>query len=227
MSSEESPDRRPAIQNHLGRKRQKCGGAFKRVGASPRIGPPRSDTRPPVARQPKGPYLSVPETVVDPRPPVPQKPLTASALTLLESYYRLDTFALAIEDGAPVEWVGERILGVRKVRAYEILREIGEHASLEAWFRQRALAGMASGRIGRGRQTEPCPLADAFFITLAGGQAEAMSCVRCLAGASRADIQAADDDDHNEAVSEVRDYMVHSRLMWRLRTGGGEMQPAR
>jgi hypothetical protein len=169
-----------------------------------------------VARQPKGEYLSVPETVVDHRPPVPQKPLTASAVALLEYYYKLNAFLVATEEKAPIEWAAERILGVRKRRAYLILREIDAHADLEDWLRQKVLAGMGSGRIGRGRQTEPSPLADAFFIALAGGVAEARSCARCLAGAARADLQAAARDDEDEADAEVRDYMVHSGLLWRL-----------
>jgi hypothetical protein len=28
-------------------------------------------------------------------------------------------------------------------------------------------------------------------------------------------------DDHDEAASEVLDYMVHSGLLWRLQPGGG------
>ena len=222
MSSEESPNRRPAIRTQLGRKRQKLGGTLERLCASPRIGPPRSDIRPPAARQPKGEYPSVPETVVDLRPPVPQKPLTASAIALLELYYRLNTFVMATEEKAPVEWAAERILGVRKTRAYAIQREIDAHADLKAWFRQKVLVGMGRGRIGRGRQTRRSPLADAFFIALAGGVPEARSCVRCLAGTSRADLQAAACDDPDEAAAEVRDYMVHSRLLWRLHADGGE-----
>ena len=81
MSSEQSPDRRRAIPTQRGRKRQKLGGTLQRFWAYHRIGPPRSDTRPAAARQPKGEYQSIPDTVVDHRPPVPQKPLTASALT--------------------------------------------------------------------------------------------------------------------------------------------------
>jgi hypothetical protein len=221
MSTDESPSRRRAIPTQRGRKRQKLGGALQRFWACPGIGPPRSDTRPPVARQPKGEYLSVPETVVDHRPPVPQKPLTASALSLLEFYYKLDTFLMATEEKAPVEWVAERILGVGKARAYGILHEISVHGDLEAWFCHKALAGMERGRIGRGRQTEPSPLADAFFIALAGGVAEARSCARGLAGAARADLQAAARDDDDDADTEVRDYMVHSGLLWRLRPDGG------
>ena len=220
MSSEEPPNRRPAIQTQLGRKRQKLGGTLQRLWASPRIGPPRSDIRPAAARQPKGAYQSVPDTVVDHRPPVPQKPLTASAVALLELYYRLNTFVMATEEKAPVEWAAKCILGVRKRRAYAILREIGAHADLEAWLRQKVLVGMGSGRIGRGRETRPSALADAFFIALAGGESEARSCARCLAGATRADLQAAARDDHDEAASEVRDYMVHSGLLWRLRPHG-------
>jgi hypothetical protein len=219
LSSEPSPDRRQAIRTQRGRKRQKLGGTLQRFWASPRIGPPRSDIRPPAARQRKGERPTVPETVVDHRPPVSQKPLTASALALLELYYKLNVFVMATEEKAPVEWVAERILGVRKVRAYAILHEISVHGDLEAWFRHKVLAGMERGRIGRGRQTRPSPLADAFFIALAGGQSQARSCARCLAGAARADLQAAARDDDDD--DEVRDYMVHSGLLWRLRAGGG------
>jgi hypothetical protein len=45
--------------------------------ARPRIGPPPNDTRPAAARQPKGEYQSVPDTVVDHWPLVSQKPITA------------------------------------------------------------------------------------------------------------------------------------------------------
>jgi hypothetical protein len=174
-----------------------------------------------MARQPKGDYASVPDTVVDHRPPVCQKPLTSSALRLLELYYKLNAFVMATEEKAPVEWAAQRILGLRKRRAYAILREIGACADLEGWFRQRALAGMQSGRIGRGRQTRPSALADAFFIALAGGVPEAKGCARCLAGAARVDMQEVARDDHDEAASEVLDYMVHSGLLWRLHPGGG------
>ena len=125
-------------------------------GRLPVLVGPRSDTRPAAARQSKGEYPSVPDTVVDPRPPVPQKPLTASAVALLELYFKLSAFVMATEEKAPVEWAAERILGVREARAYAILREIGAHRDLEAWLRQRVLVGMGSGRIGRGRETRPC-----------------------------------------------------------------------
>jgi hypothetical protein len=221
MGIEQSASRRRAIQTQRGRKTRKLGGTHQRFWASHQIGPPASDTRPPMARQPKGEYASVPDTVVDHRPPVSQKPLTACALRLLELYYKLNVFVTAIEENAPVEWAAEQILGLRKRRAYAILHEIRACTDLENWLRQRALAGMQSGRIRRGRETLRSPLADAFFIALAGGVPEARSCARCLAGAARADIQAAAPDDHDEAASEVHEYMVHSGLIWRLRQERG------
>ena len=217
MSSQQSAERRRAIQTQRGRKTQKLGGTHQRFWTSRGIGPRQCDTRPPMARQPKGDYASVPHTVVDHRPPVCQKPLTQHALRLLELYYRLNVFVMAIEEKAPVEWAAGRILSLRKRRAYAILREIGACADLEDWLRRKVLAGMQSGRIGRGRQTRPSPLADAFFIALAGGVSEARGCARCLAGAARVDMQEAVRDDHDEAASEVLDYMVHSGLLWRLR----------
>jgi len=169
-----------------------------------------------VSKLPKGPYQSVPDLVVDSRPPVPQRPLTAAAENLLELYFRYDTFLMAIEELAPVEWAGERILGVRKARAYAIQREIAEHGGLDAWFCQKVLEGMSTGRIGRGRETLPSRLADAFFIALAGSQAQARSCAQCLAGNAKADLEKAYREDLNPVASEVRDYSVHSRLLWRL-----------
>jgi hypothetical protein len=107
--------------------------------------------------------------------PVAQKPLTASALAVLELFYRLNVLVMATEEKASVEWAAERILGVRKARAYAILRQIGAHADLEAWLRQKVLVGMGSGRIGRGRQTRPSALADAFLISFNGSESPEMA----------------------------------------------------
>ncbi len=221
MSSEKLPNPCPAIQTQRGRKRRKLSGTLQPLWASPRVGRPGSDTRPAAARQSKGEYQSVPDTVVDPRTPVAQKPLTTSAVALLELYYKLSAFVMATEEKAPVEWAAECILGVRKARAYAILREIGAQRDLEGWLRQKVLMGMESGQIGRGRATQPSALADAFFIALAGGESKARSCAQCLAGATRADLRAAASEDYDEAVSEVRDYMVYSGLLWRLHPPGG------
>jgi hypothetical protein len=135
---------------------------------------------------------------------------------LLELYYRLDAFLLAIEQRAPVEWAGKRFLGVAKNRAYAIQREIDKHGGLEGWLYRKALDAMNAGRIGRGRETQPSPLADAFFIALAGGEDAARSCANCLAGNAVADLRQAHCEDPDPIASEVRDYLVHSRLVWRL-----------
>ncbi len=72
-------------------------------GASGPIGAPWIDTRPPLARVSKGEYPSVPDIIVDHRPPVVQKPITASAVNLLRFYYKLSVFLTAAEERAPVE----------------------------------------------------------------------------------------------------------------------------
>ena len=107
MRIEPSAELRRTIQTQRGRKTQKLGGTLQRFWASHRIGPPRCDTRPPMARQPKGEYASVPDAVVDHRPPVSQKPLTTYALRLLELYYKLNVFVMATEEKAPIEWAAE------------------------------------------------------------------------------------------------------------------------
>jgi hypothetical protein len=157
----------------------------------------------------------VPEVVVDRRPPVPKKPVTASALKLLELYYRMNAVVMATEERVPIEWIAERILGVRKARAYAIQREIAAHADLEAWFRWKVLDAMRRGRIGGGRSTRPSRMADAFFIALAGGEAEARNCAQSVAEQALGKLKAGC-TDRDAADFEVRDYLVHSRLLWRL-----------
>ncbi len=76
------------------------------------------------------------------------------------------------------------------------MREIGAHANLE---------------------TRPSPPTDAFFIALIGGEAEARSCGQCLAGATRPELPPAACQEADQAESEVRDYMIYSGLLWRLR----------
>jgi hypothetical protein len=159
----------------------------------------------------------VPDSVVDGRRQVPQKPLTRAARGLLEFYFRLNAFIMAIEESAPIDWAGARILGLRKTQAYAIQQEIAAQGDLEAWFRHKVLEGMSHGRIGRGRQTRSSRLADVFFIALAGGEAEARHCALCLAGNTQADLQEAAGVDPDPCAAEVRDYMVYSGLLWRLR----------
>jgi hypothetical protein len=215
MYHEESLNRETLIPTQRGRKRWKIGGTFQAYCARPGFGLPGTDTRPPAARQPRGPYESVPGRLVDRRPPVPQKPITTTALKLLELYYRLNGVVMATEERVPIEWIAARILGVRKRRAYAIQREIAAHGDLECWFRHKALDAMRRGRIGGGRETQASRLADAFFITLAGGEAEARECARLVVGHELSELEAVG-DDRAAADAEVREYLVHSRLLWRL-----------
>ncbi len=131
-------------------------------------------------------------------------------------YFRLNAFVMAIDERVPIEWIGEKLLKVRRRRAFQIHYEIAEHGDLEGWFRHKALEGMSRGRIRRGRATQSSRIADAFFIALAGGEPEAKCVAYRLAGNSQADLQPAADDERQAADAEVRDYMVHSRLLWRL-----------
>ena len=163
----------PARAGKAGRLRYR--GRSSACMAPPRIGSPANHTRPAAARQSKGEYPSVPDTVVDPRPPVPQKPLTASAVALLELYYKLSAFVMATEEKAPVEWAAERILGVRKAGLRDPARD-------RRTRRPRGLAPPEGAR-GHGERADrpgprdpACALADAFFIALAGGESEARSC---------------------------------------------------
>jgi len=204
------------IPTQRGRKLRRINGTLRPFAAVPTIGPPRGDIRPPIARQPKGPYLTMPDLIVDRRPRYPRKPLTTASRKLLEAYYRLNVFVLALEEMAPHEWAGERILGLRRNRMYKIQHEIAEYADLEAWFRRKALEGMTRGRIHRGRVTQPSMMANAFFIALAGGVPQARALAHQVAGNSRADLVYAADDDRKAADSEVRDFIVHSRLLWRI-----------
>ncbi len=219
MTRVQLPNGGLAITTERGRKRWKIGGTFRTFRTRKAFGSPRSGTRTPAAR---GPFASAPDSVVDRRPPVPQKPLTPAALKLLELYFRLNAFVMATEENAPVEWAAARLLGVRKARAYAIQREIDAHADLEAWFRQKALDGMSRGRIGRGRETQPSRLADAFFIALAGGVSDARDCGRCLIANRQADLRVTVSRDGDAAASEVRDYLVYSGLLWRLSASGDQ-----
>jgi hypothetical protein len=163
----------------------------------------------------------VPDSILDQRPLLPQESLSAAALKLLEWYFRLNAFVMATEETVPVEWAAAHILGVRKARAYAIQREIAAHLDLEAWFRHKVLDGMSRGRIGRGRQTRPSRLADAFFIALAGGESETRRFGQWLAGNVQATMQETAHDTRDPAASEVRDYLIHSRLLWRLGANRG------
>jgi hypothetical protein len=153
--------------------------------------------------------------VIDHRPEIRQKPLTRAAIKLLEAYMARETFWWAIHAMLfPVEWSGRTYLRVGKTRAFEVLRELEEFDSPHAWFRGRALLGMSEGEIGRGRETQGSPLADSFFVALAGGQSE-IGTLRCQVSSQRSVDVREIHRGQSEIEREITDYAVYSRLIWR------------
>ncbi len=221
MSSDESPNRRPAVQRSV------AGNGGSLAGRSSAFGRPHVLVRhgaTPGPPQPGNPRVSTRRSPrrswtfgrLSPRNRSRPPPSPCSSCTTGSTPSSWRPRRKPPSSGPPsASWACARRGPTRSCA------RSAAHADLEAWFRQKVLAGMDRGRIGRGRQTRPSPLADAFFIALAGGEPEARNCARCLAGAARADLQAAARDDPDQAASEVRDYLVHSRLLWRLRPDGG------
>lgn len=128
---------------------------------------PRNDTQPPMAKRPKGPYLDPKRFFVDGRRPVPVKPISKSAIDLLEDYHRRRAFEEAIDAGAPVEFAGRALLRVNRTQAFNIQKSMPDGAY--AWFEMEFAFRLARGKIAEGRATERCPLADHFYIELSGG----------------------------------------------------------
>ena len=104
---------------------------------------------------------------------------------------------------------------MKKVRAYEVLRELEEAEEPEDWFTEQALRGMRDGKITRGRETEASKwAADAFFTNLAGGFLYLRYYQNMFIGHKSIDldqIRKGKDDVH----AEVLDYLVYSHLIWR------------
>jgi hypothetical protein len=198
-----------------GRKLQKTGGgSYQRVTRA-RTCAPTTDTRPPSSKYPKGSYLSAPRIIEDTRSSVEQRPLTKAAEKLLADYYRRTAFNDAVREGAPVEWAGEHILRVKKVRAHEILNELVAHGGAWEWFIHSALQMMSEGKIGRGRETLKSRLATAFFTTLAGGE-RGLTYIRAQLGCKEKISLDQVRRHQHEDYAEVIDYLAYSQLLWRL-----------
>jgi hypothetical protein len=201
----------PALRR--GRKLQKAGGGSFRPFATATAGPPSDDTRPHSSKYPKGSYLTPPRLVEDRRPCLEERPLTKAAEKLLAEYYKRLSFVGACEDGASVEWAGRHLLGVKKVRAYEIRTEIEECGGVWGWFHASVLQMMDDGRIGRGRGTKKSRVADAFFVALAGGE-PGLTYLRAQCGcADKMELERIA-EQQGGAQGEALDYLVHSHLLW-------------
>jgi hypothetical protein len=166
-------------------------------------------------RKPIRPYIDPPEVVTDGRPDARHKALTETAQGLLAELWRRYAFAYACEMGTPVDWAGDRILGVRRQRAYQIRKESATIDDVHAWFVAAVMDAMRRGKIARGRDTAKSDVADAFFTALAGGK-EYLRDLRVGFGAqSHARLEEINEglEDH---WREVNDYLVHSHLVWRM-----------
>lgn len=196
-----------------GKKLRRTGGNSWEPVRRPPSGSPGCGPAPRLARVPKGPYPFKPQLISDDRRPVKQRPLNPVATKLLTDYYKRAVFWRACRDGAPVEWAGETILGLKKGRAYQIYNEMDPgpetDADLDAdtdletdldleadcdpgpyyWFRREALVSMQAGRIFSGRATEGSKLADAFFAVLAGGRRKYEALTYHLEGSHQIDLR--------------------------------------
>jgi hypothetical protein len=157
-------------------------------------------------------FVMLPKIVTDNRPFPQQRPLSHEAETLLHQYYLRAMFATALEHGTTVEWAGTWILAVGKTRAYQVRDEVNSDPL--AWFQEKAIEGMRSGQIGRGRETQSSREANAFFVALAGGK-EGLDQIKGRIGFRRQlDLESALKDMIDEVHREVLDYLVHSNLLW-------------
>src|SRR5262245_50673858 len=139
----------------------------RRKGAKQRLGPTnrRRDFRP-EWRDQTGPIPFRAELKH-----LPRFPLSKPARTLLVDYYRHVRFLDLLEDGIPKHLAGEIAYNVQKRRIYQICQELeGFKNDPLAWFRTMVARGLNHRQIDRGRATRQCPIADAFFAALAGGQ---------------------------------------------------------
>ena len=88
----------------------------------------------------------------------------------MSEYLRREAFWQLVENlDFPIEYAGMTILGVKKRRAEQVHAELVNATDPWLWFLRNPLAGFKSGKIGRGRETASCPIADLFFTILAGG----------------------------------------------------------
>jgi hypothetical protein len=194
-----------------GRKTQRTGGGRRVLGGQP----PLAEL---VVR---GPFTTFNEgmAVHDPRPARDPAPLTDAAYRLYKLYLARASFWWSITRlQLPAEAAGELYLGVKKSQAFKAQRELQSYAddyviAPLAWFRSQVLTGIHDGRIGRGRETDSSPWADSFFLALADGISFVAELRDRIGVRSNIDIREFHPDSRIE--SEVIDYLIYSRLLWR------------
>jgi hypothetical protein len=170
---------------------------------------PRHDLRPPAAKLSKGPYIDPTLWCVDDRRPVTVKPISKAAIDLLGKYHRRRAFWQAISHGAPVEFAGKELLRVGKTEAYKTLKEMphGPHF----WFKEQFVKCLGNRTIDEGRVVERGPIADNFYVELAGGLLYWDSLVSTLGGQHKIIVKDALADKKDPAAREVMSYAMCSR----------------
>jgi hypothetical protein len=169
---------------------------------------PRNDTSPPMAKRPKGPYLDPNRFFVDGQRPIPIKPISKAAIDLLGDYLRRRAFEEAINDGAPVDFAGRALLGLSRTQTFNIQKSMPDGAY--AWFEREHAFLLARGKIGQGRATERCQLADHFYIELSGG-IQVWNSLRLTGGGLRKIIVKDELPDKDISLRESTSYGIWSR----------------
>ena len=109
------------------------------------------------------------------------------------------------------------LLGVKKVRAYEVLRELEEAEGPDQWFVQHALRGMRDGKITRGQETEASKkMCRRLLHEPQGGGFQYLRYYHNMfIGNKTVDLDQLR-KGKDEVHAEVLDYLVYSKLIWRF-----------
>lgn len=148
---------------HLrGGKRRRSGGTLQNL-------PGRGSLK---DRVPRAPYIAQHYYYAPWLETLERRPISEAAKDLLGEYLRRQAFWWAVEQfGCPPGFAGAALLGgVSKRRVQQVLAELDEAGGPYRWFVLRAIEGLKSGKIARGRATAFCAIADQFFNCLAGGE---------------------------------------------------------
>jgi hypothetical protein len=163
-----------------------------------------------------------PVVINDRRPEAKTFPLTDLAYRLLKEYMKREPFWWAVTGlRFSVEDAGSIYLEAARAKSYKVYNELLSQEEDEnltrpmSWLRSAVTLGIREGRIRRGRETESGPWANAFFLALAGGSGRAANFMG-EADASGPVIDIRQIPCKQQIDKEIRDYLIHSHLWWRL-----------
>ena len=154
-----------------GKKRRKLEGESVELDDGDRVQStckPRTNTQPPSANLPKGPWLDRGRYVTSVRPQQLQKPISAKAMEILAEYHRRRAFWDAFnERDATVEFAGKAFLGLARRRTYKVKEEMPDGDTSGSCSNSPSTLPR---RNEPGGATEQSRDADHFFTELAGGR---------------------------------------------------------